>query len=94
MDTQFQPSLEPAEVYERYLSRNIADPWTRVLLELVSPSLGIMSWIWHAARVVWRRLRHCGRYKSRHAEGWQQTTASRWGCHYMASGGCNAARLF
>jgi ubiquinone/menaquinone biosynthesis C-methylase UbiE len=40
MDTQFQPSLEPAEVYERYLSRNIADPWTRVLLELVSPQFG------------------------------------------------------
>ncbi|MEZ2743849.1 class I SAM-dependent methyltransferase [Halopseudomonas bauzanensis] len=40
MDTQFQPSLDPAEVYERYLSRNIADPWTRVLLDLVSPKSG------------------------------------------------------
>ncbi|WP_397475004.1 class I SAM-dependent methyltransferase [Pusillimonas sp.] len=29
-----------AEVYERYLSRAIADPWTRVLLELASPQPG------------------------------------------------------
>ncbi len=35
-----QPNLSPAEVYERYLSRAIADPWTRVLLELASPQPG------------------------------------------------------
>ena len=35
-----QPDLSPAEVYERYLSRAIADPWTRVLLELASPKPG------------------------------------------------------
>lgn len=33
-------NLSPAEVYERYLSRTIADPWTRVLLELAVPKLG------------------------------------------------------
>ncbi|MFW7343897.1 class I SAM-dependent methyltransferase [Pollutimonas sp. H1-120] len=35
-----QPDLSPAEVYERYLSRAIADPWTRVLLELALPKPG------------------------------------------------------
>ena len=30
----------PAEVYEHYLARAIADPWTRVLLELASPQSG------------------------------------------------------
>lgn len=30
----------PAEVYERYLSRAIAAPWTRVLLEVASPKPG------------------------------------------------------
>lgn len=32
-----QPSLGPAEVYECYLIRAIADPWAHVLLELASP---------------------------------------------------------
>lgn len=35
-----QSTLSPAEVYERYLSRAIADPWTRVVLELASPKPG------------------------------------------------------
>jgi len=35
-----QSNLSPAEVYERYLSCAIADPWTRVLLELASPKPG------------------------------------------------------
>lgn len=35
-----QQPLNPAEVYERYLSRPIADPWTRVLLELAVPKRG------------------------------------------------------
>lgn len=38
MDTQsIQQNDSPAEVYERYLSRPIADPWTGVLLELANP---------------------------------------------------------
>lgn len=35
-----QQELSPAEVYERYLSRTIADPWTRVLLEIAAPEVG------------------------------------------------------
>ncbi|ABI58353.1 Methyltransferase type 11 [Nitrosomonas eutropha C91] len=35
-----QSNLSLAEVYERYLSRAIADPWTRVLLEFASPKPG------------------------------------------------------
>ena len=35
-----QQDLSPAEVYERYLSRTIADPWTRVLLEIADPEIG------------------------------------------------------
>ncbi|MGE4340599.1 MAG: class I SAM-dependent methyltransferase [Pigmentiphaga sp.] len=38
MNTE-QP-LHAAEVYERYLSRPIADRWTRVLLELAAPEQG------------------------------------------------------
>src|SRR5690625_3312311 len=32
--------LSPAEVYERYMSRTIADPWTEVLLDLAAPVPG------------------------------------------------------
>lgn len=35
-----QHDLSPAEVYERYMSRTIADPWTRVLLGFAAPLLG------------------------------------------------------
>lgn len=35
-----QQNLSPAEAYERYLSRTIADPWTRVLLEIAVPEVG------------------------------------------------------
>ncbi|MCX5565828.1 class I SAM-dependent methyltransferase [Alcaligenes phenolicus] len=35
-----QHDLSPAEVYERYMSRSIADPWTRVLLDFAAPVLG------------------------------------------------------
>src|SRR5690625_4143130 len=35
-----QQNDNPAEVYERYLSRPIADPWTGVLLELANPQSG------------------------------------------------------
>ncbi|CAM5208445.1 methyltransferase domain-containing protein [Oligella ureolytica] len=41
MSTQdIQQNDNPAEVYERYLSRPIADPWTRVLIELANPQSG------------------------------------------------------
>jgi SAM-dependent methyltransferase len=33
-------SSNPAETYERYLGRAIADPWTRVLLEYAAPQPG------------------------------------------------------
>ncbi|AWB34002.1 class I SAM-dependent methyltransferase [Orrella marina] len=35
-----QRALSPAETYEHYLGRNIADPWTRVLLAHASPQSG------------------------------------------------------
>jgi len=35
-----QYDLSPAEVYERYMSRTIADPWTRVVLGFAAPVLG------------------------------------------------------
>jgi SAM-dependent methyltransferase len=37
--SQFQ-TPNPAETYERYLGRAIADPWTRVLLEYAAPRPG------------------------------------------------------
>ena len=41
MSTQdIQQNDNPAEVYERYLSRPIADPWTRVLIDLANPQSG------------------------------------------------------
>src|SRR5690625_5836322 len=41
MDTKnIQQNDNPAEVYERYLSRPIADPWTRVLIDLANPQSG------------------------------------------------------
>lgn len=33
-------NLNPAELYERYLSSTISDPWTRVLLEYAAPQPG------------------------------------------------------
>ncbi len=33
-------SPNPAELYERYLSSTVSDPWTRVLLEYATPQLG------------------------------------------------------
>lgn len=35
-----QHDLSPAEVYERYMGRTIADPWTGVLLDLAAPVSG------------------------------------------------------
>src|SRR5690625_4753497 len=41
MSTQdIQQNDNPAEVYERYLSRPIADPCTRVLIDLANPQSG------------------------------------------------------
>src|SRR5690625_6843127 len=41
MSTQdIQQNEKPVEVYERYLSRPIGDPWTRVLIDLASPQSG------------------------------------------------------
>lgn len=33
-------SLGPAEIYDRYMGRSIADPFTRVLLGCAAPKLG------------------------------------------------------
>lgn len=33
-------STGPAEIYERYMGRAIADPFTRVLLDYAAPKLG------------------------------------------------------
>jgi len=47
-----QQDLSPAEVYERYLSRTIADPWTRVLLNIAAPEIGEQALDLPAVRVA------------------------------------------